>query len=94
MVSFDYDASDPLSVFMLPPANETPEEKAEREAREAEAQRISDAIDEDLKKERAALKREKKIAKVLLLGQSESGEYRFRTSLAQHIVLMNVKISR
>ncbi|KII91425.1 hypothetical protein PLICRDRAFT_507933 [Plicaturopsis crispa FD-325 SS-3] len=74
MVSFDYDASDPLSVFMLPPANETPEEKAEREAREAEAQRISDAIDEDLKKERAALKREKKIAKVLLLGQSESGK--------------------
>ncbi|TFY82532.1 hypothetical protein EWM64_g1482 [Hericium alpestre] len=65
---------DPLSIAWAPPANETPEEKAARLEREAAAQRVSDAIDESLKAESAALKKRPKAIKLLLLGQSESGK--------------------
>jgi guanine nucleotide-binding protein subunit alpha len=68
------DVDDPLALALAPPSNETPEQRAERERREAEERRISDEIDEQLKAERAALRRRKKPVKVLLLGQSESGE--------------------
>ena len=68
-------SSDPLAMFTRPPANETPAERDAREAREADAKRRSEAIDEDIRKEKARLKREEKhLVKVLLLGQSESGE--------------------
>ena len=63
---------DPLSRLLAPPANETPEERDVRLRLEAEARQISDRIDEQLKAERAALKKNKPV-KVLLLGQSESG---------------------
>lgn len=63
---------DPLSVLMLPPPDETVEQKQAREQKEAEAKKISDSIDEELKRERAALKK-KQIVRVLLLGQAESG---------------------
>ncbi|EPQ53862.1 guanine nucleotide binding protein alpha subunit [Gloeophyllum trabeum ATCC 11539] len=65
---------DPLACMTAPPANETWEQKLARERREAEAKRISDEIDQKLKSERAALKRNKKPVKVLLLGQAESGK--------------------
>lgn len=71
---FHYDSSDPLAIVTAPPPNETPEEKAAREEREAEAQRISDQIDDELRAERAALKKQEQIVKILLLGQSESGK--------------------
>lgn len=64
---------DPLTLALAPPPNET---EAQREARlkaETEARRVSDRIDEQLKAERAALRRKKPV-KVLLLGQSESGK--------------------
>lgn len=57
---------------MLPPPDETVEQKQAREQKEAEAKKISDSIDEELKRERAALKK-KQIVRVLLLGQAESG---------------------
>ncbi|PFH46759.1 hypothetical protein AMATHDRAFT_50812 [Amanita thiersii Skay4041] len=66
-------SDDPLDVFTSPPHNETPEERKAREIREAEAKRISDRIDEDLKLEKAALKKQK-VVRVLLLGQAESGK--------------------
>lgn len=44
-----------------------------REHAEAEARRVSDSIDEQLRQERMALKKKRKPVKVLLLGQSESG---------------------
>lgn len=72
---FHYDSTDPLAVVTAPPPDETPEEKAAREEREAEAQRISDQIDDELRAEKAALKKQEQIVKILLLGQSESGEY-------------------
>ncbi|KAI0944664.1 hypothetical protein AcW1_002324 [Taiwanofungus camphoratus] len=68
--SFD---EDPLTLALAPPPNETPEEREARLKAEAEDQKISERIDEQLKAERAALRRKKPI-KVLLLGQGESGK--------------------
>jgi len=65
--------SDPFAIFIQPPPNETPTERAVRELREAEERRVSDRIDEQIKLEKAAFKKQKSIVKVLLLGQSESG---------------------
>jgi hypothetical protein len=64
---------DPLTLAIAPPKDETPQEKDTREQAEIEARRISDAIDEQIRQERTALKKKKKSVKVLLLGQSESG---------------------
>lgn len=66
---------DPLSYALEPPLGETVEEKSAREAKEAEAKRVSDLIDESLKSDKAAMKKEKEVVKVLLLGQSESGQF-------------------
>lgn len=68
-------SDDPLALALAPPRNETPEEKETRERAELEARRISDGIDEQIRQERAALKKKKKPVKVLLLGQSESGVF-------------------
>ena len=68
---------DPIDLLAAPPKDETSAERAVREAREAEAKRVSDAIDEQLKVERAARSKKKAPVKVLLLGQSESGMWRF-----------------
>ncbi|KAF9261998.1 G-alpha-domain-containing protein [Marasmius fiardii PR-910] len=65
---------DPLTRAILPPLNESPEARQARERAEAEAKRINDEIDEQLKKERDNEKRRKKPVKLLLLGQSESGK--------------------
>jgi hypothetical protein len=65
---------DPLSRAIAPPLNETQEEKDARIAAEAEAQRRSDAIDEEINRQRIAEKKSPKFIRVLLLGQSESGK--------------------
>jgi hypothetical protein len=65
------DSTDPLSRALEPPANETSEQRAEREVMEAEARRVSDRIDEQIKSEKQA--NSKVQVKVLLLGQAESG---------------------
>ncbi|CAK5270790.1 unnamed protein product [Mycena citricolor] len=67
--------SDPFAHVLQPPENETPAERQARVEREQEEKRVSDQIDEELRKERGELKkRAKKEARVLLLGQSESGK--------------------
>lgn len=63
---------DPISRLLRPPPNETNEEGAIRLAKEAEARRISDEIDQKIQLERDALKTQR-VLKMLLLGQSESG---------------------
>ncbi|KAJ3526907.1 hypothetical protein NM688_g8198 [Phlebia brevispora] len=68
-----HDTDDPLTRLLLPPPGESEEEREERLTKEAEAQRVSDLIDESLRAERAALKKQK-VMKMLLLGQSESGK--------------------
>lgn len=72
------DADDPLARALVPPPGETSEERERRLHGEAEAQRVSDQIDEALRQERAALKK-KKVMKMLLLGQAESGAFRSYT---------------
>lgn len=64
--------SDPLDAALRPPFDESPEEKVRRLAQEAEARRISQEIDDDIKRERT-LRKKRQIVKLLLLGQSESG---------------------
>ncbi|KAL6302560.1 G-protein alpha subunit [Sparassis latifolia] len=65
------DAEDPLTLAIAPPPNETVEERERRLRDEEEARKVSDRIDEQIKAERAALKKKRPV-KVLLLGQSES----------------------
>ncbi|KAF9000823.1 G-protein alpha subunit [Cyathus striatus] len=71
MGTTDYD---PFNELTAPPPDETPMDKAIREQRELEARRVSDKIDEEIKLEKAALKKQKGTVRVLLLGQSESGK--------------------
>ncbi|CAK5284636.1 unnamed protein product [Mycena citricolor] len=67
--------SDPFSALTQPPANETPAERHARVQAEQEQKRVSDQIDEELKRERVERKkRAKREVLVLLLGQSESGK--------------------
>ncbi|PCH44626.1 G-alpha-domain-containing protein [Wolfiporia cocos MD-104 SS10] len=65
---------DPLAAAIAPPADETEAERAARLQKETEAKRISDDIDEGIRQERDAWKRNKALFKLLLLGQSESGK--------------------
>lgn len=66
--------SDPLSAALQPPENETPEERAVRVKREAEARLVSQGIDESIRRDAAERKKNRAEVNVLLLGQSESGK--------------------
>ncbi|KAJ2933184.1 hypothetical protein H1R20_g3924, partial [Candolleomyces eurysporus] len=66
-------SDDPLDEVLRPPPDETPEQRQIRLEREAEAKRISLEIDASIKAERQA-RRKKRIVRLLLLGQSESGK--------------------
>ncbi|KAF8916600.1 heterotrimeric G protein alpha subunit [Mucidula mucida] len=66
--------TDPFYELMKPPPNETPAQMTARMKREADAQRVSDAIDEDIKHARNIQRKERSIVKLLLLGQAESGK--------------------
>ncbi|RDB26354.1 Guanine nucleotide-binding protein alpha-4 subunit [Hypsizygus marmoreus] len=69
-----YSQDDPISAAMKPSPMETEAERNARLASEAEARRVSEQIDEDLRQERERLKRSKGDVKLLLLGQAESGK--------------------
>ncbi|PPQ70506.1 hypothetical protein CVT24_013276 [Panaeolus cyanescens] len=66
-------SDDPLDEVLKPPPDETLEQRQIRLEREAEARRVSAAIDASIKAERQA-RRKKRIVRLLLLGQSESGK--------------------
>lgn len=66
--------SDPLARALLPPENESPIERTARMEKEELAKKVSDDIDEQIKLDKADLKRYRETVKVLLLGQSESGK--------------------
>ena len=63
----------PFIVDCIPPKGETPQERSQREQEEARAKAVSDAIDEQIERDRVAFERYKRATKILLLGQSESG---------------------
>ncbi|KAJ8087641.1 hypothetical protein PM082_006475 [Marasmius tenuissimus] len=66
-------SDDPLDEFLRPPSDETPEQAAIRLQREEQARQISLSIDASIKAERQARKK-RRIVRLLLLGQSESGK--------------------
>ncbi|KAF7303135.1 hypothetical protein MKEN_01277200 [Mycena kentingensis (nom. inval.)] len=66
--------SDPLSAALLPPPNETSDERESRLQAASDAKRISDNIDEAIRAERNHRKKKSAEVQVLLLGQSESGK--------------------
>lgn len=63
---------DPLARAMAPPPNESAAERDLRIAAEQEAKRVSDAIDEELNRQRIADKKNPRPVKILLLGASSS----------------------
>ena len=65
---------DPFDAILRPPSDETPAQREMRILAEQQAKQVSDAIDEQLRVERAELKRNRPDVKILLLGQSESGK--------------------
>ncbi|KAJ7859136.1 guanine nucleotide-binding protein [Mycena olivaceomarginata] len=68
-------AVDPISQAMRAShASETPEERSARLAAEADAKRVSEQIDEELRQERERMRRSRGDVKLLLLGQAESGK--------------------
>lgn len=69
--SFD---DDPLTRAMAPPPDETPEERQIRIEVERENKRVSDEIDEEIKR---SSKKGPKPVKILLLGESLSRRFTF-----------------
>ncbi|KAF5327017.1 hypothetical protein D9619_004123 [Psilocybe cf. subviscida] len=69
-----YSQDDPITAAMKPPPSETEHERVARLEAEAEAKRVSEQIDEDLREERERMKKKKTDVKLLLLGQAESGK--------------------
>jgi hypothetical protein len=67
------DSIDPLSRALSPPAKESTEQRVQREAKEIEARRVSERIDDQLKSEKQTSSRKKAPVRVLMLGQAESG---------------------
>lgn len=59
-----YSQDDPITAAMKPPVSETESERVVRLEEEAEAKRISEQIDEDLREERERLKKRKTDVKV------------------------------
>ena len=82
-------SDDPLDEVLRPPPDETDEQRQIRLEKEAEAKRISQAIDASLKAERQA-RRKKRIVRLLLLGQSESGACRRLFSVVISLILWTV----
>ncbi|KAF9254990.1 G-alpha-domain-containing protein [Marasmius fiardii PR-910] len=85
------DDLDPLSKAISPPPDETAAEKEARVKSELEAKRVSDAIDDDIDKQRIAEKKGPKPVRVLLLGQSESGK---STTLKNFQLMQDAKAFR
>lgn len=63
---------DPLDAVLRPPPDETNEQRALRIASEEHAKAVSEEIDAAIRAEQQ--RRKKRVVKLLLLGQSESGK--------------------
>jgi guanine nucleotide-binding protein alpha-1 subunit len=63
---------DPLDEALKPPPDESLEARETRLAEEDKAKRVSQAIDDSIKAEKQIMKK-RKVVRLLLLGQSESG---------------------
>jgi hypothetical protein len=63
-------ANDPFAALLMPPPDETEDQRAERVHQQAEAARVSREIDESLQEAKKLVEKRKKATKVLLLGKS------------------------
>ncbi|KAJ7602960.1 heterotrimeric G protein alpha subunit [Mycena polygramma] len=90
MSAFSPTESDPFYEIMRPPPDETPAQMTARLKREADAQRISDSIDEDIKRDRAAQRKARKELRILLLGQGESGAHPSLNVIRSIILILEV----
>lgn len=70
--TLDHERDDPLARAIAPPENETPGERTARLLAQAEAKKRSDAIDEEIDRQRAADRKAPKCVRVLLLGKVHS----------------------
>ncbi|KAJ7459085.1 guanine nucleotide binding protein, alpha subunit [Mycena galericulata] len=66
--------SDPLAAALLPPPDETLDERESRLKAATDAKKVSDGIDEMIRNDRNDRKKTRAEVQVLLLGQSESGK--------------------
>ena len=62
-------ANDPFIAVLMPPPEETEEQRAKRVKEQEEAVRISREIDESLQEAKKLIKKRKEATKVLLLGK-------------------------
>ena len=62
-------ANDPFAALLMPPPDETEDQRAERVHQQAEAARVSREIDESLQEAKKLVEKRKKATKVLLLGK-------------------------
>lgn len=83
---------DPLSVTILPPKDESPQDCELRLRNEQEADRISREIDDSLRESRSTHEKRKKAIKVLLLG--ESVVFAVTSSWAAFDAVLQVKRNR
>lgn len=68
-VSNFHRVNDPFAAALMPPPEETEDERAKRVHEQAEAARISREIDESLQEAKKLIEKRKKATKVLLLGR-------------------------
>jgi hypothetical protein len=85
---------DPLTVALTPPRDESPAQREARERAELCAKKVNDEIDEQIRLERAAMKKKKRPVKVLLLGQSESGQFLLHPRRAAHLTFQKANRRR
>jgi hypothetical protein len=74
------ETEDPLLRALAPPADETPTQRARREAQEEEARLLSERIDEEIRRDRV-IRRPHRPVKVVLLGPGSCGASAFAPTL-------------
>ncbi|KAJ6614408.1 guanine nucleotide binding protein, alpha subunit [Mycena sp. CBHHK59/15] len=82
------DKSDPIAAAIAPPRNESPAERQRRLVMERAAKQVSDAIDEQISRERQQGRRQPKAVKILLLGACRTHECCHAANLRSYFQLM------
>jgi hypothetical protein len=92
--SFPNTLDDPLTLAVAPAKDETHDQRLLREQSEAQARQISEEIDERIKQDKVAFKKWQKAVKVLLLGQSESGQcFFFHFASTKHFGIFRLQVN-
>ena len=76
--------ADPFTAFLRPPTSETEHERVDRLQREADAKRVSDTIDEEIKADRERMRKSKQDIRVSFASHAIS----FSLHLAIYVTLL------